>query len=229
LEEEEDEIKKMNEYILHTKCMIIREAQMAERHTIKNSEKEEELRLDTMMEADRVRDIQRIIERENGRKDEMKQGAMVIRQQIEERKEALLLEAEKKEREAQANVKVWKEQQQKDREMQIEKKRKQKEHLTNVQMANREVIERKRLERMREREEDWKIIHYLMEKAKIEEERDQEEKNKKAEREKELERVHALQQRVMGLMDELCLIFLLASRHSCRTGCATSKARHGSL
>ncbi len=46
MEEQEDEIKQLNEMILAAKCHAIREAQIAEKQVILHEIKQEELRLD---------------------------------------------------------------------------------------------------------------------------------------------------------------------------------------
>ena len=51
IEEQEDEVKKLNELILQAKCHAIRDAQLKEKDIIKQEIKEEEQRLDEMMEV----------------------------------------------------------------------------------------------------------------------------------------------------------------------------------
>lgn len=56
--EQDDEIKKLNEYILNAKCHAIRDVQLQEKKEIDVAMSSEEDRLDTMMEIDRVKAIQ---------------------------------------------------------------------------------------------------------------------------------------------------------------------------
>ena len=51
MEEQEDEIKKLNELILSAKCHAIREAQLAEKKVIHQELKAEESRLDEVMQC----------------------------------------------------------------------------------------------------------------------------------------------------------------------------------
>ena len=67
MEEQDDEIKKLNELILNAKCHAIRDAQLYEKAEIEQAMKEEELRLDSMMEIDRVKALQQYEEREQER------------------------------------------------------------------------------------------------------------------------------------------------------------------
>ena len=56
--EQDDEIKKLNEYILNAKCHAIRDVQLQEKEEMGVAMSSEEARLDTMMEIDRVKAIQ---------------------------------------------------------------------------------------------------------------------------------------------------------------------------
>ena len=67
MEEQDDEIKKLNELILNAKCHAIRDAQLQEKTEIEQAMKEEELRLDNMMEIDRVKALQQYEERDQER------------------------------------------------------------------------------------------------------------------------------------------------------------------
>lgn len=55
--EQDDEIKKLNEFILNAKCHAIRDVQLQEKKEIDVAMSGEEARLDTMMEIDRVKAI----------------------------------------------------------------------------------------------------------------------------------------------------------------------------
>ena len=50
VEEQDDEIKKVNELVLHAKCNAIRDAQNAEKEEILHAMKEEEVRCKNVME-----------------------------------------------------------------------------------------------------------------------------------------------------------------------------------
>merc|ERR1712176_645414 len=80
MEEQEDEIKKLNETILNAKCHAIRDAQVVEKAEIGNEILEEDKRLDYMMENERVKALQEYEERENARLRERLKGAQVLQQ-----------------------------------------------------------------------------------------------------------------------------------------------------
>ena len=67
MEEQDDEIKKLNEVILNAKCHAIRDMQLQEREEIKKSMTEEEERLDMMMELERQRELKKFEEGERER------------------------------------------------------------------------------------------------------------------------------------------------------------------
>ena len=70
-QEQEDEIKKLNELILNAKIQAIRDAQILEKEIIKKENLEEEQRLDKMMEIDRVNAIRIREEIDIKRKEEV--------------------------------------------------------------------------------------------------------------------------------------------------------------
>ncbi len=67
MEEQDDEIKKLNELILNAKCHAIRDAQLREKEEMERAMKNEELRLDDMMEIDRIKSLQSYEEREKSK------------------------------------------------------------------------------------------------------------------------------------------------------------------
>lgn len=96
IEEEEDEIKKLNELILNAKCHAIRDAQLVEKVEIKKELLEEEKRLDEMMENDRLKALYEYESRENKKKEERLKGAEILKNQIQDNKMSNLLEQNKK-------------------------------------------------------------------------------------------------------------------------------------
>jgi len=70
--------------ILNAKCHAIRDTQLLEKDIIKKEQKQEEKRLDHMMEIDRRNAMAIEEEIEKKRKEEKLVGAMKIMEQIEE-------------------------------------------------------------------------------------------------------------------------------------------------
>lgn len=75
--EQQDEAKAMNRMINYSKCVTIRDAQLAERKYMMMEEEEENRRLDTLMETERLKALRIYEERELQRKDERLKGAQV--------------------------------------------------------------------------------------------------------------------------------------------------------
>ena len=106
MEEQEDEIKKLNELILNAKCHAIRDAQLIEKVEIKKEQLDEEKRLDEMMENDRLKAIQEYEERENKKKEERLKGAEILKNQIDGNQMSQLLEQNKKDLETAVSFEI---------------------------------------------------------------------------------------------------------------------------
>jgi hypothetical protein len=101
LEENDDQIKKLNELLLNAKCHAIRDKQLDEKKEIYKQYEDEEKRLDTLMEAERLKKIQEYENREKERHIQQLSGAQVIHKQIEDREIQRMLDKEKKDQETQ--------------------------------------------------------------------------------------------------------------------------------
>lgn len=75
--EQHDEAKAMNRMVNYCKCVTIRDAQLAERKYMMMEEEEENRRLDTLMETERLKALRIYEEREVQRKEERLKGAQV--------------------------------------------------------------------------------------------------------------------------------------------------------
>ncbi len=67
MEEQDDEVKKLNELILNAKCHAIRDAQLREKKEMERAMKDEELRLDDMMEIDRIKSLRDYEQKQNSK------------------------------------------------------------------------------------------------------------------------------------------------------------------
>lgn len=102
MEEQEDEIKKLNELILNAKCHAIRDAQLLEKTTIDKELKEEDQRLDAIMEIERQRALNEYEERGQRRHEERLRGAVTLHNQIYDRQQQRVLDEEKRDQEQRA-------------------------------------------------------------------------------------------------------------------------------
>ncbi len=85
LDEEHDDVKHMNQMMLYSKVVTIRDRQKEEQKRLEQDWVEEQKRLDLMMEIERLKSLQLQEEREQKRKEAQKQGSVVIVDQIKER------------------------------------------------------------------------------------------------------------------------------------------------
>ncbi len=122
--------------ILNVKVHAIRDAQLEEKKLIKQEIKEEDKRLDLMMEIDRVNAIKIQEEIEKKRKVDMKQGAKVILKQIEENRQEKLIKDEVKEQENAAMLTYLEQLQKQDYEEALKRKEKAKTLSVNSTTSN---------------------------------------------------------------------------------------------
>ena len=85
MDEAMDEVKNMNQMMLYSKCVTIRDAQLEEKKHIKAEAQEEERRMDLAMEIERIKALDEYEAREAARREERLAGAAVLMKQIEDR------------------------------------------------------------------------------------------------------------------------------------------------
>jgi hypothetical protein len=85
LDEELDDVKHMNQMVLYSKVVTIRDKQLDENKCLEKEWIEEQKKLDLMMEIERLKALKVHEEREVVRQDARRRGAMVIVNQIQER------------------------------------------------------------------------------------------------------------------------------------------------
>lgn len=101
LDEEMDDVKTMNQMVLYSKCVTIRDRQLEEQKRLEQEYLDENRRLDIMMEIERLKDIKHREDVEHKRREAQREGSLVIIEQIKEReleriKQQELLEREKR-------------------------------------------------------------------------------------------------------------------------------------
>lgn len=194
-EEQEDEIKHLNELILNAKCHAIRDAQILEKQHIKGESTDEEKRLDTMMEVERIRAIQLQEDIEAKKKEERYEGASQVLTQIAQREEERLLDQERRDQEAQHMLKYLEKLQMEDLKDLERKHQMTLEAQKEISRANEEA-ERQRVQRSeQEKMADLKVVEYMKKKAAREAEYEAEQERIRAEKEKEIAKLRAMQER----------------------------------
>ncbi|EDO38378.1 predicted protein [Nematostella vectensis] len=202
MEEQEDEIKKLNELILNAKCHAIRDAQLIEKVEVKKEQLVEEKRLDEMMEVERLKKLQEEEEREKERHIERLKGAAVLNIQIEDNKQQRLLEEEKKDQETQAMLQYLERLKDEDMEALVKKHETQKNLMKEVAKANEEIKRQSEVKKQQEKMEELKVMEYLKQKAEREEAYQREQEKIRIEKEKEIARLRALQERAKDVQAE---------------------------
>ncbi|XP_020602402.1 cilia- and flagella-associated protein 45-like [Orbicella faveolata] len=195
MEEQEDEIKKLNELILNAKCHAIRDAQLIEKVEIKKEQLEEEKRLDEMMEVERLKALKEYEEREKVAHFERLKGAKVIQLQITDNEQSRLLDEERKDQETKAMLQYLEKLQQEDMENLIKKRETQRALMVDVAKANEEIALLKDRKVEQEKLEEIKVMEYLKQKAEREEAYQRELEIARVEKEKEIARLRAQQER----------------------------------
>lgn len=203
LDEQKDEVKKMNQMCLYSKCVTIRDKQLDEQKRLEGEYRDEERRLDLMMEIERLKNLKHQDELERKRKDALKQGSLVIIDQIKERELERIREQEMREREKQLILEQI-EQLRREEARELEEKRETaKRMMVEVEEANREAIKTKDKRRQEERDLELKIVEYNRLKAVREEEIEAEKKAAREEKEREVQRLRDLQERAQDRQAEI--------------------------
>merc|ERR1719386_150039 len=74
LDEEMDDVKHMNQMMLYSKIVTIRDAQIQEKCYIQQEKEEEEQQLDMMMEIERLKALKMYEEREKTKMEDQRRG-----------------------------------------------------------------------------------------------------------------------------------------------------------
>ncbi|XP_026782837.3 cilia- and flagella-associated protein 45 [Pangasianodon hypophthalmus] len=193
--EQEDEIKKLNELIQGAQCHAVRDVQIQEKKQILSELQEEERRLDAMMELDRRRALEVQEQIDELRKNQRIQGKMCILKQIEERQEEHMLQEELKEQEGQQMLENLEKLQMEELEAMEKRKAEQRRLQLEIMKINEESLLAKERRKEEERLADLRALEYARKKLVREAEYEAEQRRIKKEKEKEVARLRALQER----------------------------------
>ena len=151
----------MNQKVLYSKCVTVRDAQLLEKKHLMQEEEEWNRRADLVMEMERLKAIEATHERERLRDAERRRGGEVIKQQIHEREGERARKAELKEQEG---LMLKRELARLKAEEDRQKERRAADSralMAEVAISNEEQIKRKELMKIREKEEDDRIADYV--------------------------------------------------------------------
>jgi len=201
--EELDDVKKMNQMMLYSKVVTIRDAQLNEKKVIQKEKLEEERRLDTVMEVERLKALTMYSERERRRHEDQKNGASVIITQMAERERERVRQLELQDQEREAMLRQNEELKSEELRQMVAKKEAGKKLLEQVAASNAEQIELKKAEKERAKTEDLMIEVYLRQREKRDQARMQLEEGIKAEKERETAILRAQQEKMKDKQAEL--------------------------
>merc|ERR1719231_1821982 len=149
--------------MLYSKVVTIRDAQLNEKKVISKERLEEERRLDTIMEVERLKALKMFEEREQRRKEDQRNGAQVIITQMRERERERVRQLELQDQEREAMLRQNQEMKEDEIRQVVAKKEAGKKLLEEVAASNAEQIELKKLEKEKEQDEELRIAAYLRE------------------------------------------------------------------
>merc|ERR1719161_2580265 len=99
LDEDMDDVKHMNQMMLYSKVVTIRDVQIQEKRYVQQEKEEEERQLDMMMEIERLKALKMYEEREKTKAEDQRRGASVIVEQINDRQAVRMREEEHRDQE----------------------------------------------------------------------------------------------------------------------------------
>merc|ERR1719230_1629555 len=190
VDEQRDDVKRMNQFVRYAKCSTIRDAQLEEKKALQRQTEEEEMRLDEVMEQERVRAVELYEQREAQRAVDRVHGKDVIVEQIKaQEREAMLRQLERLKEEDLLKAEM--------------KKEAAKKLMEEVAASNSQMIRMKELKRQKEIEEDQRIAAYLEEKAAREQAHQDELDRIAAEKEAETIKLRQMQEKASDKKSEL--------------------------
>lgn len=203
LEEELDDVKHMNQMMLYSKCVTIRDAQIEEKKYLKEEQEEEDRGLDLMMEIERIKALEAYEAREKKRAEDRRVGADVLKRQIDERAVERQRQEELRDmdrRQMLAEIDRMKEEEMRKIQEQRAAGRKLLEEVAN---ANLWQIERKKKIISAEKEEDARIADYIAKKEAKEAAFAEEQDRIRREKEFEVARLRAMQEKANDRQAEI--------------------------
>ena len=199
----DDCIREMTKLFQFAKTATIRDRQIEEQKQMSELYKHKESRLNTMMEIERLKEIQLQEQREISRKTQQREGALVVIDQIREKDRERLKKKEILERERLLMLRQMKELQ--DDEI----RRNEQKRIRNEQLAkemahtNKVAALSKEKKKIEDKDLELRILKYNIEKAKREEEELREKKRLQEEKEREVQRLREKQERAQDKQAEM--------------------------
>ena len=169
MDEELDDVKKMNQLVLYAKVATIRDKQLIEHKEIEKQRRDEDMQKDMMMEIERLKAVKFHEDSAQEKSQIQRQGALVVIDQIKERDAHRVKEEELKLKEQALMKKQMGEMQEEEIRQNEIKLQKAGQLRKEVELANRESIAAKIKRKQEDKELDRQIVEYNKLKAEREE------------------------------------------------------------
>ncbi|XP_059944302.1 cilia- and flagella-associated protein 45 isoform X3 [Mesoplodon densirostris] len=200
--EQVEELKDMSKIILNAKCHAIRDAQILEKQLIQKELDAEEKRLDQMMEVERQKSIQRQEELHRRRREERIRGRRHIVEQMEKKQEERSLLAEQQEQDKE-QMHAYMEQLQEEDLRDLERRHQQKLKMqAEIKRINDENQRQKAELLAQEKLADQMVMEFTKKKMAREAEFEAEQERIRREKEKEIARLRAMQEKAQDYQAE---------------------------
>jgi len=203
IDEDMDDVKHMNQMMLYSKIVTIRDAQIQEKRAVQAEREEEERQLDMMMEIERLKALQVYEEREKTRVEDQRRGASMIVHQIKERQAQRMREEEARDQERAFVLKQIEVLKAEEVEQQKEKKLAAARLMVEVNAANTNAAKIKEERILAEKLEQQKILEYQENKERRERELEEDKARSAADKELETAKLRARQEKAQDKASEM--------------------------
>ena len=195
MDEQLDDVKKMNEMVLYSKVVTIRDKQIEENKQLEREFIEEQKKLDLMMEIERLKSLHEEEKRERRKVAAAYHGKQVLIDQIQERALIRQKESEIVDREREALKAHQRKIDEEEVKVMTAKKEKAKKILVEIEHANEISRAMKEKKRIKEVEQDAEIFRHIQQKQQAELERQEMERRIKEEKEREVQKLREMQEK----------------------------------
>merc|ERR1719367_169779 len=154
----------MNQMMLYSKIVTVRDAQLQEKRLIQGEKEDEERSLDAMMEIERLKALKMYEDREKERVESQRSGAKVIIEQIKDRQVERMREEEQRDKERAFVLKQIDALNAEEIEQQNQKKMAAERLMQEVNIANAAAMKIKEEKMLADKLEDQKVLEYQGEK-----------------------------------------------------------------
>ena len=203
LDEELDDVKHMNQMVLYSKVVTIRDKQLQENKELEYEWVEEQKKLDLMMEIERLKGLKVAEEREHVRMHARRNGAIVIVDQIQEREIERIKQREMLQKEQEQMARQIEVQRQAEIKAAEAKRERNLKLIAEVEAANKIALAKKGELRAMEQGEEQNIVRYNLDKVAREVAAALEERRLKEEKEREVARLREMQEKAADRQSEI--------------------------